>query len=80
MKEIPEEQLKEFMQKEWTRLKDCREKEDWIYEFDTKNTFSRLCSELGGDSSEIARIYVDIVLAEKSSVFEEIEGIFKKFR
>jgi hypothetical protein len=77
---LEEHVFSDWLSNEETRLKDLLKTKDWKNEFQGKIIFSMLCTNfLKVDPIRIRHAYVDIALAEKPKVFEDIFMIFKSF-
>lgn len=74
------ENLTNWMNVEKGRLENALTNDSWKDEFQGKSIFSKLCSDvLGEDKIKIRQAYIDVALAEKPSVFDDIKNILESF-
>lgn len=77
---LSEVNLKSWMGSEKTRLENALNNDSWKNEFQGKAIFSKLCSDvLGEDKIKVRQAYIDVALAEKPTVFDDIKNILESF-
>ena len=68
------------MDEEKIRIENALSGDTWKIEFQGKNIFSMFCSSaFNEDKLKIRQAYIDIALAEKPAVFDDIKTIFESF-
>jgi predicted ATP-dependent endonuclease of OLD family len=78
---LSEKNLQNWMNSEKVRLDEALTNSTWKDEFRGKNIFSKLCRDvLDEDKIKIRQAYIDVALAEKPSVFDDIKDIFESFK
>lgn len=79
--DLSEVNLKRWIDSEKARLEEALNNDAWKNEFRGKSMFSKLCSDvLGEDKIKIRQAYIDVALAEKPAVFEDVKKIFESFK
>lgn len=79
--DLAEESLMQWMDTEQSRLEAALSSGDWKNNFQGKEIFSKFCGAvLKEDKVKVRQVYVDIALAEKPTVFDDIKEIFDSFR
>lgn len=74
------ENLTNWMNTEKMRLENALTNNSWKDEFQGKSIFSRLCRDvLDEDKIKIRQAYIDVAVAEKPSVFDDIKNILEGF-
>src|SRR6218665_191569 len=69
-----------WLDNEELRLNDLLKTDGWKNEFQGKIIFTKLCRDiLNEDPLKVRQAYIDVALAEKSVVFDDIISIFKSF-
>ncbi len=77
--ELEKSKIVDWLSKEQTRLEALLKSEDWKFEFQGKQIFARVCSEiLNGSPLSIRQCYVDIAIREKETGMTELANLFKK--
>jgi hypothetical protein len=77
---LDEVNFKAWLDKEELRLQTLLKTDDWKNEFQGKFIFVTLCgSVLKEDPLRVRQAYVDIALAEKESLFDDIINLLKEF-
>lgn len=72
--------LKNWMNSEKIRLENALYNDSWKDEFQGKAIFSKLCSDvLKEDKIKVRQAYIDVALAEKPAVFDDIKNILESF-
>jgi len=78
--DLSEQSLKGWMDEEKIRIENALSGDTWKIEFQGKNIFSMFCSSaFNEDKLKIRQAYIDIALAEKPAVFDDIKTIFESF-
>jgi len=78
---LSEEKLKEWMDNEQSRLESVLANGNWKEEFQGKELFAILCGAIFEENRlKVRHAYVDIALAEKPTVFDDIKDIFTSFQ
>ena len=77
---LSEENLNTWIEEEKTRLESALSDKSWKTKFRGKEVFSIFCgSILNEDKVKVRKAYVDIALANKPEVFEDIKDILESF-
>lgn len=77
---LDENVFSRWLDDEEHRLKELLKTEKWKNEFQGKIIFSKLCSDLlKVDHVRVRQAYVDIALADKPTVFDDVIAILKTF-
>lgn len=78
---LSEENLKAWMDSEKTRLEEALTSHLWKDEFRGKSIFSKLCGDvLNEDKIKVRQAYIDVALAEKPEVFDDLKMILESFK
>lgn len=79
--DLSEINLKQWMNSEQIRLETALTSDDWKNEFQGKEIFSIFCSRIfEEDKIKVRKAYIDIALAEKPLLFNDIKEIFDNFK
>lgn len=79
--DLSEANLKQWMDSEQTRLEAALLNDSWKNKFQGKEIFSIFCGRIfEEDKIKVRKAYVEIALAEKPTVFDDMKVIFESFK